>query len=109
MANKEPANEVELIDRPDIVETFITEAALLHLEGTTITITFATTRVYQKTLSAPIESVRIVTARIAMPMQAAVGLRDILSRVIERYRRGTAMKAEPIASGSSADTTGRAN
>ena len=75
--------EGELIDRPELSEIFATEATLIHAEANTVTITFSTKRVHQKTNSAPLESVRVVTARIAMPLQAAVSLRHALSEMLE--------------------------
>ena len=98
MAKKAVTVENELVDRPEISETFATEAALIHAEANNVTITFATKRLHQKSQKEPVASVRVVVARVTMPLHAAMQMREALSRALEGYFRAAASTAQPVGS-----------
>jgi hypothetical protein len=89
MATKKQTSSetVTLVDPSNVAEVFATDVALVHYEGTTVIMTFATTRVHQESEDAPLIKAKVVTARIAMPLTAAVNLHNLLGQVIETYRK----------------------
>jgi hypothetical protein len=60
--------------------TYVTEAASFVVRGGTVEVTFVAERVLDESAEEPAE--RIVEARLAMPIDAAAGLSEALSRIM---------------------------
>ena len=85
--NKEKPSDARIVDPCNVSEVFVTDVALVHYENSTVTLTFSTSRAVQESGSAPIETVKVVSARLSMPLATVVNLHANLARVIEMHRK----------------------